>query len=50
MPDMCMPEMNGDCWEHCPAACHPDDIVCTGGIDGNGEKRDLHGLQWCQLQ
>ena len=37
MPEMCMPMMDGDCNVHCPATCHPDDMICQGGSDGNGE-------------
>ena len=36
-PESCMPMMNGECNVHCPAACHPEDIICSSGFDGNGE-------------
>ena len=44
MPNICVPEMDGDCMVYCPATCRPGDIVCTNGFDKDGEKRDLDWL------
>ena len=32
--DYCMPMKIGECWNHCPVQCDPDnDQVCPGGKD-----------------
>ena len=42
--EFCMQLMNGDCPAHCPASCAPEDMICPGGSDWNGNLNYFIGL------
>ena len=37
-PEYCMPEMDGDCRAHCHTECGPEEMICPGGNDWDGNK------------